>query len=624
MSGLEIVGVVVGALPLLIFAVEILKDGTKAVMKSRLHLEKLSLALLFQQSMLTETIRCLLDASDSTGRFLDDTPAEALKDPKAWELLEDYLGPTNIDSFTGVLIQAECDIDKVTRSIGSLLPGYTEGSPDALLVMIEANRAADKKGITFVQKAKLLVRARDLQNAIDDLDHTTSSLQRFVNIIFTNRQPRGAQPSRQAARLAKCFRQIRGFASNLHSAMFRGWKGTCHSEHEVNLLLDDRMQTAADILKPPKKLGCVPSLAFHLVLSARSDSNPKSWHQAIVQVMAAESDDEADDALTSRLRQVTLVLPPSPVTRPEVTNVESICAAIDNATSQREDVAFVLAGYQQIGTIASTERMLKPHHQADKATLRELLSRRVRISLKSRTSLALKLSSNFLQLLQTPWLRNGVLTDAIIFLTSPAAPTNTTNGPRFDFDRPFVSVNFTADGNDVLPEEVAEPRRALLELGIILLELWYGKTFEDHFQCENTPIDHYRRNGDRVARRHVGPPTNAVLPGNVPVHNDVSSRYLIKTSSFRHLELGLVGAFGIGLALWLASRHFSRLISNIPSSRRAQTMAIGPLSPGSIATTDAEGRGDTSACDVSLTLAVQSIPQALRSWGGHTHAVSPC
>ncbi|CAM1510000.1 Fc.00g003350.m01.CDS01 [Cosmosporella sp. VM-42] len=493
MSGFEIAGIVLGALPIILHAVDSLKVSAKAAVRSRIHIEKLSLALVLQQSTLVEIIRSLLISSgfDDVAR-LDDDPVGCLKDPKARELIEEFLGPEKSLVFTAVLMQADTAVKDIAKNITGLVPG-SEYYTDDLLAIVEADKETESKGKNLMRRIKLFFTARELRSTIRDLDETTNALNRFWRLVSLNSQTVEGAPSRKAVKLVKCLRQVRRFADDLYWAMFHSWKHGCHHQHEANMYLDDRIEAAAEILKARNVQGCVPSLYFQLILTANSTADrwPMLQHQAMIRVLRDEPEDAPVHQVSQR-RRVTVAVPPRSG-RPTTTCVDNICDTIEKAISGNARVALVLAEYGQLATIsaAPSDRMLTPYHHADRVSLGDILAAKTAISSKSRMLLALRISSNLLQLLTTHWLRNGDFGDAIFFFTLP--PTEVTNNCRFDFDRPFVSVGFGSNKGQWAHPTQIEPTLALLELGIILLELWHQRSLGDQFHYSSPPVDYSER-----------------------------------------------------------------------------------------------------------------------------------
>ena len=101
--------------------------------------------------------------------------------------------------------------------------------------------------------------------------------------------------------------------------------------------------------------------------------------------------------------------------------------------------------------------------------------------------LAVRLASSLLQLFQTRWLDHAWSKDAVFFLVRPGSQAQVL------LNRPFVRCTF---GGMRTASHSIEPKVALLELGILLLEIWHKMTVEARFGLETAPKAYY----DRMAR----------------------------------------------------------------------------------------------------------------------------
>jgi hypothetical protein len=104
-----------------------------------------------------------------------------------------------------------------------------------------------------------------------------------------------------------------------------------------------------------------------------------------------------------------------------------------------------------------------------------------KLPLKARLHLALILASNTLQLSSTPWLKHTWSKKNVCFLAK-AAPTDYTPA-AIDLTKPLLCEEFSETPTDPNGNTKPNPgaRRMLLELGIILLELWNETTLELHY-----------------------------------------------------------------------------------------------------------------------------------------------
>ena len=353
-------------------------------------------------------------------------------------------------------------------------------------------------------RVKLLFGTTDIKTAIEELDNGTAALDRFSRLALSNRQTMQSDSSRKALKLAKAFRHIRTFASTLYVAITDGFREGCHDNHETRLYLEDRVDTATDILQRMGRTNAAtPLMDFGLVFTGGTDTKARFSYETAVQVF--EEEDENDrfsmpiDNLDRRdSRADTLVRlsfassrsrSASP-SKPAIAEVASICAAIKEAGGSQRHITFALVGNQRIGSIFDNGP--KSHQTKaednDAISLKEVLqAENINLPWKFRMLLALRLASSLLQLLQTDWLEHVWSKDVVFFLMQPSTQK------QVYLNRPFIRCTFggvrAASGN-------IEPKVALLELGILLLEIWHKTTLEARFHMIEGPKAYY----DRMAR----------------------------------------------------------------------------------------------------------------------------
>ena len=343
----------------------------------------------------------------------------------------------------------------------------------------------------------------DIKATIQEIDDGTAALDRFSRLILSNRQTIQSDSSRKAVKLAKAFRHIRTFASTLYFAITNGFREECHDSHETRLYLEDRVDIAPVILQRARKEAtATPLLVFDLVFTAEKGRKENMFYETAVQVFNEDEYDNAFDSLVNNQNRgnndaCTVVRGPSFFTqrassppKPAIALVTSICAAIKEAGSSDHRIAFALVGKQPIGTIsgaASPSRTLQCESNSTISLEQVLQTKSILLPWKSRMLLALQLASSLLQLLQTQWLEDAWSKDIVYFTIQPGAHAQAL------LDKPFVRCTF---GDTRTASRSVEPKVALLELGILLLEIWHKTTLEARFGQEKAPKAYY----DRMAR----------------------------------------------------------------------------------------------------------------------------
>ncbi|KAK3395011.1 hypothetical protein B0H63DRAFT_427002 [Podospora didyma] len=513
MSGFEIAGVVLGALPVIIAAVDLLRDAKQKTLipfRKRHHVARLANALLLQKQTIAETIRLLSVhsgcASHDDGDLsrLDDDPLGYLEDEDVKAQILDFLGDKNHAALTGALQESSRVVKRVAKQLAGLVPSR-QNEPDDLLGIIEANRSAKQHQADLLPRFKLMIGSSDLKKSIEDLDAASNSLDRFSRLVLMNRSTSTTTDSSRKSRtvrLAKALRQVRGFANDLYTALCQCCQaGTCHSKHEANLFLEDRVDAADDILRSMRqqKTDQAAALIFRLIFAATLLAPPQQWwHELPIQVLKDTRDTTFEPAsLTSRTRFVV----PDNATTGDITSamaaltlVDDFCSTIITARSRNPAVAFVVSRGRKMGTITADKCTILSQVEPKRISLKTILSDSgsvadgIGFSLRFRMLLALRLASSLLQLSQTRWLGHAWSKEMVYFLMQPMP-----NGGKesVDFSRVFV----TAPIDTQAPPQGSspEPKLMLLELGILLLEIWHQTTLEARFSLGKPPDGYYQR-----------------------------------------------------------------------------------------------------------------------------------
>ena len=103
---------------------------------------------------------------------------------------------------------------------------------------------------------------------------------------------------------------------------------------------------------------------------------------------------------------------------------------------------------------------------------------------EDRIKLAVNLASSLLQYNLTPWLRRCWTKNAVHFFVQ----TRTVSG--IDIEHPLIMRHFSDQTNETLNElPENDPELALMELGIMLLEIWNMRTFESWLKAAGHLMD---------------------------------------------------------------------------------------------------------------------------------------
>lgn len=345
-------------------------------------------------------------------------------------------------------------------------------------------------------KIKLLLGITDIKNMIQEIDKACNALDRFLRLTLSNCQSTNSNSSRNSLKLAKAFRRIRGVAQGLYNAVRDGFQDECHDSHETRLYLDDRIDTAHHLLHRRRAAATnTPQMIFNLVFRAEGKRENTLYYETAVQVIDDYDVDDIDliSSPESVKAAVTFYVTDAPsASKPKVATIDSICTTIEEARGMESGLSFALLGNRHIGTLPdqNTTPMTRSFCQGDHKNLislsQILRTKSSILPLKPRMHLSLRLACSLLQLLKTPWLTQAWSKDSVFFLefdTSSTLTSRTNQIAQPDLNRPFVVCNFSGESPVVYP---IEPKVALLELGIILLEIWHGMTLEARFGLDES------------------------------------------------------------------------------------------------------------------------------------------
>ncbi|RFU72524.1 hypothetical protein TARUN_9734 [Trichoderma arundinaceum] len=494
MSTFEIFGIVLRAIPILISGAERWREGYDkglVAFRKRQYVDKLANALLLQRQTVSETVRLIITRSGYSydEALLNEDALAYFQNKSIQAQVLAFLGDENYKALIGRLRDMQTTLEEVARHLDGLIPSHKD-NPYDLVGIIEANRSAKKYKPDFLPRLKVAFKSSEIKQSIGELDTATSTLHTFSQTMLMNRHaPVSSLPSSNNVKLAKAFRRIHKFSKNLYTALCCCCTGACHNEHDVHVLLEDRVEVASKLIHSTQQWDEEGEalLAFQLIFAAKLLTPIQTrWHELSVKCMQEDDGYAAalPDSKSSRVRILELEPTKSKQSDNSLSRfvpVEDFCAAIVTAHDKAQHIAFVLHESNQMGVVTAKEQTVTQKNSCQNITLKEVLSgtpstNGARLPLRSSMLLASKLASSLLQFSQTRWFGKAWSKDAIFFLLQPVSDGVAT---RADFNRPFVCA--TIEGTEANGAKNADPRSILLELGILLLEIWHQTTLEDRF-----------------------------------------------------------------------------------------------------------------------------------------------
>lgn len=142
-----------------------------------------------------------------------------------------------------------------------------------------------------------------------------------------------------------------------------------------------------------------------------------------------------------------------------------------------------------------------------------LLSKHRKVLVRKRMELAIKLASSVLQYNETHWFQQGWQKDRIFFFEDK----DTFSSPTIDIDHPLILEPFPATN---LPTNWPDPEDTLLELAILLMELYHRTGFEN-WMTENHPAFDQRQLSDVDFKRTFASKWYKKMPRGADFHDVV-------------------------------------------------------------------------------------------------------
>ncbi|KAJ4347967.1 uncharacterized protein N0V89_009339 [Didymosphaeria variabile] len=296
------------------------------------------------------------------------------------------------------------------------------------------------------------------------------------------------------------FDVIKEHAQGVHYALESGWQCPCHADHGVHLRLEHRMDQIQNEESDEDESVQEP---FHVVFrydhhSLTSNNpipptkKPWNWEEVDVQVtIRSEPSPGNPKTLAAGAKGVrfakqakTAVQAALGPTR-NMQPIQSLCATISTLQPPQREICLSLL----VNEYAKKKHSIliypskSPPRDTESWSIRDLPSVLTdpRFSRRYRIRLAVTLASSVLQLHQTPWLADNWRNSDILFIERSG---NTA------YTDPFVLQNAVGENQAraaSLPPlmKLIIRNQALYALGIVLIELWFGKPLSEYHKPED-------------------------------------------------------------------------------------------------------------------------------------------
>ncbi|KAI1370312.1 hypothetical protein F4677DRAFT_367696 [Hypoxylon crocopeplum] len=490
MSGIEVADLVLGAFPI---AIELLDKYREVATRA---------GLFYQIKLKHRQCRNRLECERLvfTGNLKQLLLPLVVDDEKITDMISDPGGPSWMDSSTSDLlikrlthsydVYMDCieHLDDVMKKLIHELALDSDtvqkslGDPKLPITKERLRNTLTKTGIEYQAYKIKFSNGESTRNSLfKELDSLNKRLEQLLSISDKEAQliqDRQASAVTSAIDSAICNLWIN--ASKLFEALTTAWRCTCQGQHSARLLLQHRNTKKSEFnvffARPEDSQWRIQETR----ISEDNELEKKESNGFICSTVGSHEPTRlvkrprksamksTGKTIDRPVPSVTLMTIPAMHVSPAVKPIANLCASLnDNNAScvgflPHDDCQFYVyrVPRQNNKTLNSVtlEQIFRGH--ASKP-----LDRRQRLAL------SFVISSSFLQLLSTPWLTASWAKSDIMFVSDANDPE------MFALDRPHLYRNLAE--RDCQKQSDENITRSLRQLGIVLLELCFGKLLED-------------------------------------------------------------------------------------------------------------------------------------------------
>ncbi|OJD38858.1 uncharacterized protein BKCO1_300050 [Diplodia corticola] len=486
MSGVELAGLVLAVLPLVISALEDYNDGldpVKAFVKWENYLPQYIRKLRNQHVHYEQTLRLLLapiTTEYELAEMIADPQGDLWKDPAMAKRLK-YKLDESYDAYH----QTIKDIERIMTAIAEKLDleRASSVSRNDLEAMLLANgQPKPTQKFEFKKRVRFSMNKKKVKRLLEELDECNKELERFTE------KSEKLEPYRKSSKpsIALRLQKIQAYARVLHNTLVDAFSCSCKASHCANLHLENRdLHSQAGGRRPVDEPGTIFTVSFM--------GNSGSWVLRETQICCSEEDDDLSTKMSGlhvhRPRRsvsfspATPPPPPKPSHSPLRTKSESshfkevkdLCHEMQSFEGEgKARIGFSMENGRLRGAYPVPLNSLRYSRKAETVTLEDILKdgAKVRLSKKDRYSLAVTVASSILQLHASPWIGDDWSKRDILFYHTASSHRS------IDVENPHVSQKLMPLPGSVKPIGFSSKNTTLLALGIILLELYFGKPCE--------------------------------------------------------------------------------------------------------------------------------------------------
>ncbi|KAI1171588.1 hypothetical protein F4777DRAFT_565034 [Nemania sp. FL0916] len=475
MSGFEIAGIVLGAIPLVISALEHYQAGIgviSSIMKwegllddllSDLKLEKILFYWYLVGSLRGANI-------DELSRTVDPTEEQCivvLRNAKNSTELTRYLG-SQYSTFVDIVKRYERHLGNIAKKLKNFQRPAGAAKTD-LAALLDANPLKDGK-FHFRDRLTFAISQGSLRTLIKHVREDRKYLKEVAEMSTKQQELVVRQAEADSIKLAEYFSQTQRNAISVFTAFCERYTCGC-SSHQIFLRLQHRLP-----LYTGKGSRSSESNEFNLLV----DLGGKFQHLAIETIPCSVGGIDHKRAEAHRTTKVAFKLPAVHIAVPpdqhskDGQEVTDICPKTNPSYQSGSPLNLKILN-NKIWLRNDTSK--KQRHYSARKPLNTIFHEAIqdedaKMTPKQQTMLALDVAASILQLYGTSWCQIPFVSEAIHMFLHPSSTTRTSASEAF-----VAQVIDRRSASGTSPSG-PDPRTATIELAIVLLEIWHQKTFD--------------------------------------------------------------------------------------------------------------------------------------------------
>ncbi|PSN68573.1 hypothetical protein BS50DRAFT_571825 [Corynespora cassiicola Philippines] len=289
-------------------------------------------------------------------------------------------------------------------------------------------------------------------------------------------------------------------ADHLYKVLSKAWCCGCAGQHLANIFLQHEALIGSEflLLFLDDSTPANTQNRWQMRDTKIQLSDPPPTNRLFTQITILPS--KVEDSISTRKKNITIqptacISPPpasstslnSPPSascmspKPEICEIKDLCAVLEQRSTTKDGYGFLEDDHKRyyIYPTSDDPSALKAD---DPISLRDLLSSKYhpRLTRRQRYRLALTLASSFVQLWESAWLLSSSFSPTEVLFLRDAD-----NSSVILLDRPYVSRRFVSANNTQPAKQ--DFQSGITFLGILLLELCWGVLIEEHPGRKNYP-----------------------------------------------------------------------------------------------------------------------------------------